>query len=107
MNAKAHRDACFAQSGEGGHPEQVAISQGSTANESIAEAVEVAEEVSIFVRVNQDSWKSCSTPKYPMSDRSCCLANLKIGGLDGVLLTWNRSLVLLNLSAAESFAFRA
>ena len=61
----------------------------------------MAGEVSIRVQMGHNFWKSCSAP-----DIRRRLVNVKFRDCDGVL-TWNRSLVLLNLSAAESFAFRA
>lgn len=47
VSVKVRQGVCFVQSGEEGRSNQVAISQGSTANGLIAEVVEVAGEVSI------------------------------------------------------------
>jgi len=102
VDAKVHQDACSVQPGEEGHLDQVAISEGSAADGSI---VGVAEEASTSARAGQRSWKSCSAPSIRCQTvvQPQKLQARRWGGV----LTWYLSLVLLNLSVAESFAFRA
>jgi len=99
VSVNVHRDACLVQPEED-HSDQVAI---STANGSIVGAVGVAEGVSTSVQINHGS---CSTSQswrqIVVQTRERSSSEVGRG-----MLTWYRSLVLLNLSVAESFAFRA
>jgi len=100
VSAGVHRDACLVQPGaEEDYSDQVAI---STVNGSIVEAVGVAEGVLTSVRINHGSYSTSQAWCQTIVQPDGCRAQRLRG-----VLTWYRSLVLLNLSVAESFAFRA